>query len=250
MEERAKEKKNEQKKDLIRPEYQPPATLIELAISNNADLDKLEKLLALQERYQANEARKAYHKAMAEFKANPPKIDKDRTVSYKTNAGVTKYNHATLANVTEKINEALSKHGLSASWTTKQNGAIVVTCKITHHLGHSEETSLSADADMTGSKNPIQAIGSTITYLERYTLLALTGLATYDQDDDTKMLGVEFISQEEKDKIKKLIEELNIDESMFLDYMKIEKLDDMPKADFQKAMTALEAKKAKAGRKK
>ena len=166
-----------------------PAAMIRMAVEGKADLDKLEKLLNLQERFEANEARKAYHAAMAEFKANPPKIGKDKKVSFATSVGKTSYNHASLYNVVEKISVELSKHGLSASWSTKQNGAIMVTCKITHIKGHSEETTLSASADNSGSKNAIQAIGSTITYLERYTLLALTGLATYEMDDDGQAAG-------------------------------------------------------------
>ncbi len=57
-----------------------PAEMIRMAVAGNADLEKLEKLLSLQERYEANEAKKAYHVAMATFKANPPKIDKDKKV--------------------------------------------------------------------------------------------------------------------------------------------------------------------------
>src|SRR3990167_9321834 len=52
-----------------------PSQMIEMAVAGKADLEQLEKLLALQERWEANEARKAYHKAMAEFKANPPQIN-------------------------------------------------------------------------------------------------------------------------------------------------------------------------------
>ncbi len=137
-------------------------------------------LLDAQLKYEANEARKAYAVAMAAFKENPPKIIKDRTVGYNK----VSYSHASLANVTSCINKALSEHGLSASWVTSQvNGSVNVACKITHILGHSEETSLSAAPDTSGSKNAIQAIGSTVTYLQRYTLLALTGLATYEDDD-------------------------------------------------------------------
>ena len=85
-----------------------------------------------------NEARKAYHVAMTAFKANPPQIDKDAHVSYSTSKGRTDYKHATLANVTNKINAALSEHGLSAAWQTEQDEkGIAVTCKITHVLGHS-----------------------------------------------------------------------------------------------------------------
>jgi hypothetical protein len=151
----------------------------------NMDVEKLSKLLEIQERFDANQAKKAYHKAMSDFKENPPTIVKDRHVSYNTSKGNTDYDHATLGNVTACINKALSEHGLTASWVTSQdNESIKVTCKITHVLGHSEETAISAPPDTTGSKNAIQAIGSTITYLQRYTLLSLTGLAADDQDND------------------------------------------------------------------
>lgn len=149
----------------------------------NMDVDKLKELLDLQERWGATQAKKAYVVAMSEFKANPPEILKDKSVHYKD----VRYSHSSLHNVTTKINVELSKHGLTASWVTSQdNGSVKVTCKITHIMGHSEETCLSAPPDATGSKNAIQAIGSTVTYLQRYTLLALTGLATHDQDDDGK----------------------------------------------------------------
>src|SRR3990167_5135507 len=152
-----------------------PAEMIRIAVSGKANLEQLKGLLDLQERFEATQAKKAYHSAMAAFKANPPKINKDKKVSYAAGGGRTTYNHASLANVTDKINAELSKYGLSASWITKQETtSISVTCKITHVRGHSEETTLSAGADNTGSKNAIQAIGSTISYLERYTLLALT----------------------------------------------------------------------------
>ena len=224
-----------------------PADMIRMAVAGNADLDKLEKLLTLQEKWEANEARKAYYKAMAAFKANPPKIDKDKTVAFNTSAGKTSYNHASLANVTEKISEALSKCGLSASWNTKQNGAVSVTCRITHELGYSEETTISAPSDTSGSKNAIQAIGSTITYLERYTLLALTGLATSDMDDDGRTAGapVEYIDHKQINQILDYIAELEADLNQFLKYMKLEKLELMPKADFPKAMEAMEAKRKK-----
>jgi len=160
----------------------PLASAAELVSKDgNMDVAKLKELLDVQERWEANEAKKAFMVAMAEFKVTPPEILKDQTVSYKQ----TSYKHASLHNVTSCINKALSEHGLTASWVTSQDKEFIkVTCKITHIMGHSEETSLTAAPDTSGSKNPIQAIGSTVTYLQRYTLLALVGLATSDQDDD------------------------------------------------------------------
>ena len=219
-----------------------PSSLIEMAIMKGTDLDKLEKMLALQERWESNEARKAYHSAMAKFKANPPDIEKDKKVSF--GQGKAAYSHASLANVTEQINSALSQYGLSAAWTTDQTDkGVKVTCTITHEFGHSESTSLTAMPDTSGSKNSIQAIGSTISYLERYTILALTGLATRDMDDDGKGTEAEYIDEKQLSQITDMINSKGVDEKSFLTYMKSESTDKILAKDFSKAITAL--KKAK-----
>lgn len=222
-----------------------PAALMLIAIEKNLDLDKVEKAMALQERWEANEARKAYHDAMAGFKADPPEIEKDRKVKFQTNKGTTEYKHASLANVTHKINSAMSLHGLSAAWKVSQaERVITVTCTITHRLGHSESTSLSAMPDDSGSKNSIQAVGSTISYLERYTLLALTGLATYDDDDGVSTGdGPEYISVEQATVINTLLKETGSKIDAFLKYVKAESVDKIMATDFQKAKSALDEKK-------
>ena len=224
-------------------ESKMPAEMIQIAVEKGADLEKLEKLLTLQERWDANEAKKAYHRAMAEFKASPPEILKDKSVNYKAGGGTTAYRHASLANVTEKINAALSKHGLSASWRVAQNGGVSVTCKITHNLGHSEETTLTAPADSSGSKNNIQAIGSTITYLERYSLLALTGLAAFDDDDGQASEVMEYIDEQQLSTILDYVDNKKVNKEKFLKYMGIESIEKMPKTEYNRAIKALEAKK-------
>jgi hypothetical protein len=160
-----------------------PSGLLQMAVAQNADIDKLTKLLELQERWEANEARKAFNAAMARFKTNPPPITKNKVVSFGKGENATKYSHATLDNVTSTITAALSAVGISHKWRVSQAEQIAVTCVLTHEFGHSEETTLRAGADTSGSKNSIQAIGSTVTYLERYTLLAAVGMAAADDDD-------------------------------------------------------------------
>ncbi len=159
-----------------------PADLVRYALENGADIEKLERLFELQAKWEANEARKAFVSAMAEFKRNPPEIVKDKAVKYSG----TSYTHATIGNVVQQVTAGLAKHGFSHRWATKQiqGGQIEVTCIITHSMGHSEETVLASNADKSGGKNDIQAIASAVTYLERYTLLAAVGLATKEQDDD------------------------------------------------------------------
>jgi len=174
------------------PAQASPNAIVIMAMQRGYTPELIEKMMALQERNDANEARKAYHNAMADFAANPPDIEKDKKVSYSTNKGTTAYSHAQLGTAAAKIQAALSPHGLHASWRTIQSDkSIKVICRITHKLGHFEETDLSAGADDSGSKNSIQAIGSTISYLERYTLFALTGIASKDMDVDGKTTNVD-----------------------------------------------------------
>jgi len=188
-----------------------PLTLIDKIISNGGDMAQVEMLMSLHERNEANQAKKAFHQAMADFKSNPPVIVKDGKVSY----GNTKYNHASLGNVTSTINTSLSKHGLSATWKTDQEKGITVTCYITHVLGHQECTSLTAGAETSGAKNAIQAIGSTVTYLQRYTLLALTGLATQEQDDDGAGSQPDLMTKEQAEIIKERCDKEGIDAKDF-----------------------------------
>lgn len=220
-----------------------PSDMIRLAIEKGANLEQIEKLMSLQERWEQNEAKKAYNEAMTAFKANPPKIDKDKSVSF--GQGKTAYKHASLANVTDKIGVELSKHGLSVSWRVTQNGVISVTTRISHIKGHFEETSISAPSDKSGSKNDIQAIGSTISYLQRYGILSLSGLATSDMDDDAQAAVTEFISHDEFNQVLDLIADKQVDIPKFNEYLKIESLEKMPKAKYQQALIALKKKVVK-----
>ena len=163
-----------------------PADLLNYAMQANADIDKLEKLMELQNRWEEREAKKAFVADMAEFKRADLAITKDHSVSFRTDKGVTAYDHATIGNVVGVIVPALAAHGFSHRWIIEraEGGLIRVRCVITHRLGHSEETVLEAGLDQTGGKNNIQAMISTKTYLERHSLLAATGLATRDQADD------------------------------------------------------------------
>lgn len=215
-----------------------PAEMIQQAVKSGASLVELKGLLELQKEWEANEARKAFHLSMAAFKSNPPRISKNKKVSFNQ----TNYKYADLSNVTETINTELSKHGLTASWITQTNGVISVTCRITHVLGHSEETTMSAEADKSGAKNNIQAIGSTVSYLQRYTLLAICGLATSDQDDDAHGAS-ELISEKQLHDLRDALIAKDLPEKGLTDFLKIEKLENLKASEYHKAMNTIKATK-------
>lgn len=167
-----------------------PADIVLYAMQNGGSIEQIRDFMQLQREWEADQARKSYVADMAEFKKNPPHIVKDKQVAFSG----TSYMHATLGNVTSSIVEGLARHGFSHRWDTDQQpgGLIAVTCILTHRLGHSEKTLLSAKGDDSGKKNNIQQMASSITYLQRYTLLAACGLATHDQgDDDGHAAGIQ-----------------------------------------------------------
>jgi hypothetical protein len=166
------------------PVRQNPLAMVADAVQKGTDPATIKALMDLAERYEANEARKAFTIALNAFKADAPKIIKTKEVSF--GAGKTAYKHALAGAASEQIGAALAAHGISHRWDTSQGdgGIIKVTCILTHAMGHSERVTLQATPDTSGSKNSIQAIGSTVSYLQRYTLFAATGLVPMDADDD------------------------------------------------------------------
>lgn len=159
--------------------------LAQLAMSQGK-VAEMREILALKKEYEADEARKAFVAAMADFKAEAGGITiaKNKRVSFTTQKGKTEYDHAELHDITRALVPVMAKYGLTHAWTFKQDKGITVGCVITHRQGHkAEPVEMTAAADDSGGKNSIQAIASTKTYLERYTLLAATGMATGGEID-------------------------------------------------------------------
>lgn len=215
-----------------------PSQLLELAVEGGADLEKLTKLMDLQERWEATEAKKAYARAFGAFKKDPPKLVRDKDVKF----GNTEYSHASLDNICPIITAALAVHDITHRWEVNQtDNFVMVTCILTHVLGHSESASMQSQPDTSGAKNAIQAIASAQTYLERYTLLAATGLAVQNQDDDGAGT-TEMISAEQKATIVGKMKDTNADTARFLKFMGVASVDEISAAQYGKAIEALKAK--------
>lgn len=161
-----------------------PMQVLAMAVQKGLSPETLNQMMGLQERWEANQARKAFDAAMAEARAEIKPIVKRREVDFTSNRGRTNYKYEDLAQIAEEIDPILARHGLSYRHRSKQDGKqLAVTCIVAHRDGHSEETTLAADNDESGNKNSIQAIGSAATYLQRYTLKLALGLSAAKDDD-------------------------------------------------------------------
>jgi len=169
-------------------ETQVPATtpdqLLALAVDKDLDIDKLAKLMELQKDYNAGLARKEFFNSLTIFQANVPEIRKTKHVSF----GETNYHYAPLADIVRQIKETCKRCELAYRWEIDDTGEqIKVTCIVTHSSGHSEKTTMTASPDASGKKNQIQARGSAIEYMKRYTLIGALGLSTADTDIDGRL---------------------------------------------------------------
>lgn len=162
---------------------QPHTSLMLSLMDRGASLDQIERMMDLAERNEKREAEKAYNAAFAAFKAEAVRIIKAHTVADGPLKGKS---YAELHNVVDAVTPALSRHGLSAAWklTRDEKDWLEVTCTLKHVGGHAETVSMGGPPDAGGAKNQLQARASTKSYLERYTLKAICGVAEGGDDTD------------------------------------------------------------------
>lgn len=165
-----------------------PLELISQAINQNLDIEKMERLLAMQERWDKEQARKAFFESLSAFQEECPDLRKTKPVYYDKGKAPAYY-YAPLADIDRQIKPILKKHGLSKRFEIVQDGDKIkgVTCIVTHKRGHSESTTVPTITDKSGGKNDIQAIGSAVQYGQRYALIAALGITTADSDIDGRM---------------------------------------------------------------
>lgn len=213
-----------------------PMDMLDRALAQGASPEILEKFMGLHERWEKNQARKAFDEAVSLAKAEIKPIVRNST-------GHNSKKYADMAAVANAVDPIITKHGLSYRHRAVQNERINVTCILSHKLGHSEETTLAGPADKTGNKNDIQAIGSTLTYLQRYSLMLALGLAAGKDDDGKAAEDGHTISDAQLQKLIAIADDVGADKIKFCRFLKIEALADLPASRFADACAALEAKR-------
>lgn len=169
------------------------------ALNPEVDIDKLERLLQMQERVLDRQALMAYSAAMAAMQTELPSVAERG----KTNTGF----YATLEDIVDAVRPIIKKHGFAVSFRIhNQERGIQITGVLMHKDGHREETSMLLPADTSGSKNAVQAFGSSASYGKRYVLCALLNITTRGQDDDAHTTEpVKLVTPSQAEQIEQLI---------------------------------------------
>lgn len=165
-----------------------PMDLLQVAMNSGADLDRLERLMEMQRKWDAAQAEKAFNQAKSDLMAEAIRVSKDKENKQYDST------YTSLGNLVSTVTPFLSKHGFSHRWDIEQGDKIEVTCILSHRLGHSERVTFKCPPDTGGAKNPIQQIKSAITYAKGVTFESVCGLASTNAnlDDDGKAAGLDI----------------------------------------------------------
>lgn len=228
------------------PAVNDAATIIQVieraAMNPQVDMDKMERLIQMQERIMDRNAKSAYAAALAEMQPELPVVAERGAIDMGNNRPKQRY--ALWEDINDAIKPVLAKHGFGLSFRTgMQDGKIVVTGILSHRAGHSEETTMYLPSDTSGSKNAVQAVGSSTSYGKRYTASALLNLTSRGEDDDGRSGGAKVIDQKQADNLRDLIEATGSDMPKFLDWMNVERLDQVPAGKYEQAVNKLNAKR-------
>ena len=223
-----------------------PADMITLAIEKGADLEKLEKLLALKERWEQGEARKVFNASLVEVHHEMPVVGK----TLKNNQTSSKY--ASLDMIILKTKAVYTAYGFSITFyegETSKEAHIRICADVVHSAGHKETYHYDVPMDGKGIKGnvnmtPIHAKASSTSYAQRY-LMCLIWNIPMGNDDDANSASAEYITEEQIANILALIEETKASQPMLLKALKAESLDKIQTKDYKKAVIALEGRRKK-----
>ncbi len=185
-----------------------PADLLRIAMeSGDKDIERLERLMSMDERYRESQERERKRQAELAFRRDFALLRGENVIvpksKYVDRGKAGSFMQAEYGVVADMLSPVLSKHGFgfrhdvkfgSRPWITDgvENTIawVFVTCFLEHRDGHIEKLDLEGPPGELHANTPVQNMQATASYLKRQSLLAITGTATADEDDETRMRRV------------------------------------------------------------
>lgn len=238
------------KQDMSNPVVSDTAAIIQVieraAGNPDVDIDKMERLLEMQERIMNRNAKNAFAAAFSDMQNDIPVITERGEIKIRNEV---QSRYAKWEDINTVIKPILQKHGFGLSFKTGRTpNMLIVTGILTHREGHSEESTIELPADNSGSKNAVQAVGSSTSYGKRYVASALLNITTGGEDDGGVKAGAPAtISEDQLKRIRALISETGADIEKLCKYYNIDAVPDLPSEKFETVVNRLNAKKKGAG---
>ncbi|WP_375652098.1 MULTISPECIES: ERF family protein [unclassified Bartonella] len=211
--------------------------ILERALENDVDMDRLKRLLELREQEIKRQERQNFVRDLSAMQMEYKNIEQNAINTH------TKSLYTTLDKYIDAIKEPLAKHHFALFSRIKDQSSNDITVEMTlkHISGNEISTEGTFPFDATGSKNNIQAVGSTLTYARRYLLGMLLNVARKEDDTDGNTL-LSGISPKQMNEIKELIKKTQSEESKLISFVGAKNLTDMSYKQAQIALFSLKKK--------
>jgi len=181
--------------EIAKIEQAPSTSIIQVieraAMDPNVDIDKMERLLGMQERILTKESELSFSRSMSQCQEEMPPV----VANAANNQTSSKY--AKFENIVTTIKPNITKHGFSISFGTNDSPLekhIRITCDVMHRDGHTKNFHFDLPLDINGlkgnaNKTEVHATGSTMSYGKRYLILMIFNIAVHGEDDDAVKSG-------------------------------------------------------------
>lgn len=166
------------------------------------DVEKMERLFALQERVQDRAAKQAFTEAKIAMRPHLPEITMKGMIIIRKDGKVTQETpFARFEDLHELVTPILSDHGFDLKFKNglAPDGKVRVTTILSHVAGHEDDTHFDLPHDSSGSKNPVQAVGSSTKYGMRYGTISILNLRVVGDDDDGDSSGPQTVIEKKHD---------------------------------------------------
>jgi len=201
-----------------------------VARDQSIDLDRMDRLMAMHARIVERDAKLAFDAAFAAMQPQLPVVTRRGTIVGESRRTGTSLNqsYGRWEDISPAIMPVLARHGFAIRFrqepVTDAGGGVKtrITCILSHAQGHREEAFFDLPLDTTGSKNNVQAYGSTASYGRRYSAMLALNIVTRGEDDDGAAAAGDFITEEQADKLRARIDAAGIHVRRFCAVMKVD----------------------------
>ena len=225
------------KKEEIEPVVNEGSAILSLieraARDETVDIDKMERLLNMQERVIQRDAAKDFNDALRDAQHELPQVYRDASNSQ------TRSKYATLETIAKAVMPVITKHGFSMSFGTDASpleGHYRITCELSHVGGCSKNYHADVPSDTVGmkgsaNKTATHGFGSTMSYGRRYLTLLIFNITLTDEDNDGNS-PQGFINEAQQKILTDLVTGLKGDEAPLFNYLKINSWAEVPANKF------------------
>lgn len=207
-----------------------------VALDTTVDIDRLEKIIQMERDSQRHEAERVFNAALAEMQPELPAVKANGRGDKGAKFGK-------LEDIQAAIKPVLQKHGFAVRFKVHDGeNSLAVECILSHKAGHSDSDRISLPYDKTGSKNDVQARGSTVSYGKRYTLCNILNIQVGGEDNDGAGDPQETIGPEQMTELDDLLKRSKSDRAKFFDHIKVDGMADITVKQFPAVKKLLERK--------